>query len=189
MSQAESLLSNLSEQTSKSSTSTNEPLVIDGETRKITVPSTETLFGVETDRNVERKYFKGPKIVGDNIDLTALKLQIHYKNSLGEKDKCDVTDLEEADGAIYFSWLLGADLFKAKGTVSFSIRAMGEDENGNEVCVWNTTYASGTVLEGLNADEDDDSKEGIVINSSTAGSTKQYRITIDDDGILSVTPL
>lgn len=43
-----------------------EYLIIDPSTRKITIPKSEQLFGVYGEGNIERKYFKCPKIVGDN---------------------------------------------------------------------------------------------------------------------------
>lgn len=45
-------------------------ITIDGETRVISVPASEILFGVETDKDVERKHFMCPKIVGDGIKFT-----------------------------------------------------------------------------------------------------------------------
>ena len=48
-----------------------EYLIIDPSTRKITIPKSEQLFGVYGEGNIERKYFKCPKIVGDNVDLKA----------------------------------------------------------------------------------------------------------------------
>lgn len=44
-----------------------EYLIIDPSTRKITIPKSEQLFGVYGEGNIERKYFKCPKIVGDVI--------------------------------------------------------------------------------------------------------------------------
>ena len=50
----------------------NDIFEIDPETRVITVPASEKLFGVANDGNSERKHFRCPKIVGDNIDLSLL---------------------------------------------------------------------------------------------------------------------
>lgn len=49
---------------------------IDPETREITVPDTYKILGVESDEDVERVYFKCPKIVGDNIDLSSLIISV-----------------------------------------------------------------------------------------------------------------
>lgn len=44
----------------------NDIFEIDPETRVITVPASEKLFGVANDGNSERKHFRCPKIVGDH---------------------------------------------------------------------------------------------------------------------------
>lgn len=58
----------------------NDIFEIDPETRVITVPASEKLFGVANDGNSERKHFRCPKIVGDNIDLSTMHLYINYQN-------------------------------------------------------------------------------------------------------------
>lgn len=47
----------------------NDILMIDPETRTINVPDSERLFGVQSDEKAERKYFKCPKIVGNNAEV------------------------------------------------------------------------------------------------------------------------
>lgn len=156
MSQAESLLNSITayptNATSVATSPINDYLVIDAEGRIINVPATEILFGVETDLNAERKYFQCPRIVGDNIDLTTLGLRVHYRNAQGEKDGYIVNDVKVSGEFIIFSWLLGGKLFKSKGTVHFAVCAVSVDEEGYETLEWNTTLASGTVLEGLDVD-------------------------------------
>lgn len=63
----------------------NDIFEIDPETRVITVPASEKLFGVANDGNSERKHFRCPKIVGDNIDLSTMHLYINYQNANGQK--------------------------------------------------------------------------------------------------------
>ena len=58
--------------------SENETIVIDAEQRTIVIPESENLFGVKFDKDVERKYFQCPKIVGDNIDLSQCQIYIAY---------------------------------------------------------------------------------------------------------------
>lgn len=62
----------------------NDVLEIDIETREIYIPDTETLFGVENDVNAERKYFKCPRKVGNNIDISTLELYVVYQNASGQ---------------------------------------------------------------------------------------------------------
>lgn len=157
MSQAQSLLNSLAARSSLSDTNVStspihDYLVIDAEGRIINVPATEILFGVETDLDSDRKYFQCPRYVGDNLDLTTLGLRIHYRNALGKKDGYIVDDVKVSGEWIIFSWSLGGKLFEAKGTVNFAICAVSVDDEGYETCKWNTTLASGTVLEGLDVD-------------------------------------
>lgn len=58
-----------------------EYLIIDPSTRKIAVPKSEQLFGVYGEGNIERKYFKCPKIVGDNVDLHLTSLDLLNLNA------------------------------------------------------------------------------------------------------------
>lgn len=149
MSLAENLLNSLAETTSQSTSPINDILVIDAESRTIQVPATETLFGVVTDGNSERKYFRCPRIVGDNIDLTTLNLRVNYRNALGEPDGYIVTDVKVSGDFITFSWKLEGKLFKANGPIYFAVCAVKVDSNGVETCAWNTTLATGEVLEGF----------------------------------------
>ena len=57
-----------------------EYIEIDPVTRKILSPA-GMLLGVMEDANVERKYFKCPKIVGDNVDLSAHQIYIKYQET------------------------------------------------------------------------------------------------------------
>ena len=63
----------------------NDIFTVNPESRTITVPDTEKIFGVFSDGNTERKHFRCPKVVGDGIDLTTLHLYINYQNANGKK--------------------------------------------------------------------------------------------------------
>ena len=130
--------------------STNETqyCMIDPETREITVPDTYKILGVESDEDVERVYFKCPKIVGDNIDLSELFIFVNYENAAGEKDRYYCDDMKADGDYITFSWLISRKVAKARGIVRFIVCAKKsiEDDVTNE---WNTTVARSQVLEGL----------------------------------------
>lgn len=127
----------------------DEIFEINADTRSITVPESEKIFGVESDQNVERKKFRCPKIVGDNIDLLALQLYINYENGNGEKDAYMVQDVSVDGNYITFSWILSRNVMAYKGTVKFIVCAKRVDSSGNLSNEWNTTIAEGTVIEGL----------------------------------------
>lgn len=125
---------------------------IDPETRQISVPDTYSILGVESDDAVERVYFKCPKIVGDNIDLSQLVIFINYENASGEKDRWYCEDMSVEADFITFSWQIQRKVCKTRGTVHFIVCAKKsiEDDVTNE---WNTTVAQSQVLEGLESEE------------------------------------
>lgn len=127
----------------------NDIFEIDPETRVITVPASEKLFGVANDGNSERKHFRCPKIVGDNIDLSTMHLYINYQNANGQKYPYLVEDVQTDGDYITFSWLIGPDVVAYKGQIKYIVCA----KNG-ATAEWNTTLAEGTVLEGLEAADD-----------------------------------
>lgn len=125
---------------------------IDAETRKITVPETYKILGVESDEDSERVYFRAPRIVGDKIDLATLGLRINYQNANSQKDSYPVDDLTVENEFITFSWLLSRKAVAYKGTVKFIVCAVRIGDNAEISNEWNTTLASAEVLEGLEVD-------------------------------------
>ena len=93
---------------------------IDPETREISVPETYRIIGVESDEDVERVWFKCPKIVGDSIDLSTLFIYVNYENASGEKDRYYCDDMSVDGDYITFSWLISRKCAKAKGIVRFT---------------------------------------------------------------------
>lgn len=127
----------------------NDIFQINPENRTITVPESEKIFGVANDGNAERKYFKCPKIVGDNIDLSTMHLCINYQNANGQKYPYLVEDVDVDGDYIIFSWLIGPDVVAYKGQIKFIVCA-----KIGATTEWNTTLAEGTVLEGLEATDE-----------------------------------
>lgn len=126
----------------------NDILLINPESRIITVPESERIFGVANDGNTERKHFRCPKIVGDNINLSTMHLYINYQNANGQKYPYLVEDVKTDGDYITFSWLIGPDVVAYKGQIKFIVCAKKGDRAIPE---WNTTLAEGAVLEGLEA--------------------------------------
>lgn len=153
MTTADELLRVVTQAKSKTSEVINDELIIDGETRTITVPDTERLFGVEGDVNIERKHFRCPKIVGDNIDLSAHNIYIAYVFTDNQNSsffptvgigvyKCE--DVTVDDNDITFSWKLSGNVFERPGFIAFKMYAKKSDDDYETV--FNTTPAIGTVL-------------------------------------------
>lgn len=142
-------------------------LIIDEKTRTIGVPS-DFLLGVESDEDVERIKFQCPKIVGDDIDLTTMRIYINYQNANGELGQYLCTDVEASGSDITFSWLLSRNVLKYQGTVTFIVCAKKANEDGTLTNEWNTTTAQGKVLTGLEATEDIVEKNSDVIEQILA---------------------
>lgn len=132
----------------------DDVFVIDAPNRKIIVPDSESVFGVETDKDVERKYFRCPRIVGDNIDLSQHKIYVVYVTAKDVKGTffpdivngkywCD--DVTVDGDYITFSWKLSDNVMSKAGIIAFKILAV-TTENGTEKTRWNTAPAYGTVL-------------------------------------------
>lgn len=130
--------------------------LIDDKTRALIKPEDENekILGVETDKDAVRRYFKCPKIVGDNIDLSQCQLYVGYIGAKDEKGQlffdeepgryhCD--DVMEDGDYLLFSWKLSGNVFLRDGYVAYNIYAVSN--NGDEaVMAWNTTPAIGRVL-------------------------------------------
>ena len=130
--------------------------VIDADTRTITVPPEYQLLGVENDKKVERLYFRCPKIVGDNIDLsTGFQLFICFENAGNEADAYHIDDMQVEADNIIFSWLLGEAVTRYKGNVQFAFCAIKPGEEGEpDLNRWNTTINNECVcLIGLKSTE------------------------------------
>lgn len=132
----------------------NDILMIDSETRTINVPASETLFGTYGECDVERKYFKCPKIVGDNIDLSKHRIYISYM-PVKEKNITSIPDTTPdmyycedmaVDGDyITFSWKLSGNVLETPGFIGFAVVAK-YTEGDSVKTRWKTIPAVGTVL-------------------------------------------
>lgn len=127
---------------------TDEVLVIDPNTRQISIPSAELTFGVEGDAGSERKYFLCPRYVGDNVDLASCFIRVNYRNANGDMDEYLVNDVVVDGDNVVFSWELNGKAIKYKGQTRFVVCAIGPDTK----LAWHTTQATGLVLAGLEPD-------------------------------------
>lgn len=172
----------------------NDIFQINPENRTITVPESEKIFGVSHDGNTERKHFRCPKIVGDNIDLSTMHLYINYQNANGKKYPYLVEDVQTDGDYITFSWLIGPDVVAYKGQVKFIVCAKKADSSGNLVNEWNTTLAEGTVLEGLEAADEvvtrnPDIIEQILTRLDNVTEIPQEKVTEAVDQYMTANPI
>lgn len=122
-------------------------LEINADDRSIIVPAGENLLGVENDNEGARKYFRCPKIVGDNIDLMKSDVYINVQNASGEKsgkDRYTVQNMTASGDNVTFEWVLERKVTSHKGSVRFAVCVR---EKGTER-EWHTTFATGNALEG-----------------------------------------
>lgn len=99
-------------------------------------------------------YFQCPKIVGDNVDLSKLKLYVNFENANKERDNYFVDDVTVNEGNILFSWLFSRKVTKYKGDVKFIVCAKKSEDN--LTLEWNTTVAKGLSLEGIEVELSDE---------------------------------
>ncbi len=122
-------------------------LEINADDRSIIIPAGENLLGVENDNEGARKYFRCPKIVGDNIDLTKSDVYINVQNASGGKsgkDRYPVQNMTDSGDNVTFEWVLERKVTSHKGSVRFAVCVR---EKGTER-EWHTTFATGNALEG-----------------------------------------
>ena len=127
-----------------------EYLNIDPSTRKITIPKSEQLFGVYGEGNIERKYFKCPKIVGDNADLSDCYIFVNYYTAKGLPGKYTVKDVKVDGENITFSWELKQHIFDANEDTSIYFAV--EAKNKDKVEVFRTSPATGKAKETIDTD-------------------------------------
>ena len=129
-----------------------EPIVINAETREITVPETERAFGVAGERKVEVKHIR---IEGRTVDGTDLTQGFSWKVSCENagKELCaDLIDGIVADaGNIEFDWIVGAAPMAYKGTMHFAVCAVRVDAAGNILQEWHSKLGTGDVANGIEA--------------------------------------
>lgn len=126
--------------------------VIDPDDRTIVVPESEKFFGVTNDKDVERRYFICPKVVGDNIDLSQHQIYVAYAYASNETTIPKISDglyncedVEVSGDNITFSWKLSDNVFAKAGFIVFKVMAKKMDGNILKT-KWNTLPAYGTVL-------------------------------------------
>lgn len=127
-----------------------EYLIIDPSTRKITIPKSEQLFGVYGESNIERKYFKCPKIVGDNVDLSDCYIFVNYYTAKGLPGKYIAKDVNVDGDNIIFSWELKPDIFDANEDTSIYFAV--EAKNKDKAEVFRTSPATGKAKETIDTD-------------------------------------
>ena len=130
----------------------NEVIVIDNDLRKITIPASITLLGVESDENVRALHFQMPKTY-KGLDLSEFAIRINYMNANNVGDVYAVDDNEVSGDNITFTWTVGRVACMYKGNTKFIVCLKKKDASGNVLKEFNTSLTSLPVLEGLETTE------------------------------------
>ncbi len=133
----------------------DESIHVDVNTRQITIPESQQLFGVESDADVEVKHIVIDGRYADGTDLSTFTFRINYQNANGDKGTYLATELKVNDDSIEFDWVIGRQVVAYKGTIAFIVCAYTIDSSSVIQNEWNSTLGKGTVLEGLEVSEFD----------------------------------
>lgn len=133
-------------------TGADEVITIDNDLRKITIPASITLLGVESDENVRTLHFQMPKTY-KGLDLSEFAIRINYMNANNVGDTYAVDDSEISGENIVFTWTVGRSACMYKGNTKFIVCLKKKDASGNVLKEFNTSLASLQVLEGLETTE------------------------------------
>lgn len=133
--------------------SNDEILVVDLNTRIISIPASIKILGVESDDDVKRLQFKIPRHYGE-FDLNNFKIHINFENERRKGDIYPVNDvIANEDDTLSFTWLVDRVAFEYPGDVKFSVCMKLYDNTGLVIKELNTTYATLPVLEGLETEK------------------------------------
>lgn len=134
---------------------TDESIHVDIDTRQVTIPESQQVFGVESDEDVEVKHIVIDGRYNDGTDLSTFTFRVNYQNANGDKGTYLATELKVNDDSIEFDWVIGRQVVAYKGTIAFIVCAYTIDSSSVIQNEWNSTLGKGTVLEGLEVSEFD----------------------------------
>lgn len=122
-----------------------EYITVNPSDRSLTIPESQTIFGVYMDKDVERKRFRCPKVVGDNVDITDCYVFVNYVSTGGKPGKYLCEDVVADDDYITFSWVLSNRVFDGNKDTSirFAVQVQKATQDGDLQNVFNTRPATG----------------------------------------------
>lgn len=133
----------------------DESIHVGIDTRQVTIPESQQVFGVESDEDVEVKHIVIDGRYNDGTDLSTFTFRVNYQNANGDKGTYLATELKVNDSSIEFDWVIGRQVVAYKGTIAFIVCAYTIDSSSVIQNEWNSTLGKGTVLEGLEVSEFD----------------------------------
>ena len=153
-------------------TNNNETVLTINEDERIIEINGDLLLGVENDYKANKIFFLSPKIVGNDIDLSLLTVEIFvsFKNANNELYISTCTKETYSDeNFVLFSWLLTKEVTKTNGKVNFIVCAKNVVDSTlrNE---WHTSIATGIVLKGITEND-----KSLIIDTDPASSVHQLK--------------
>lgn len=132
------------------------------DTREVTVPQSQQLFGVESDDGVEIKHIViDGRYADGNRDLSQLAWRVVYRNANRETSYYLIPSVVANENSIEMDWLIKRSVVAYKGTVDFILCAFATASSGEVTPEWNSTLGQGIVLEGLETSAIDIGKESV----------------------------
>ena len=160
MSKAEELLNTLAitETTNARLSIIDEPHLVIGPDRVITVPTELKRLAVQFDHDVETVTFDCPRY-WDEHDMSQMHIYINYLRPDKETGffKAQNIVVDETDSnAMHFDWTISRNVTEVPGQLVFLVCIKKVDEEGNEKTHWNSELCKTCyVSEGLEIDEEE----------------------------------
>lgn len=157
MSKAEELLNTLAitETTNARLSTTDEPHLVIGPDRVITVPTELKRLAVQFDHDVETVTFDCPRY-WDEHDMSQMHIYINYLRPDKESGifKAQNIVVDETDlNIMHFDWTISRNVSEVPGQLVFLVCIKKVDEEGNEKTHWNSELCKTCyVSEGLEID-------------------------------------
>lgn len=140
----------------------DESIHVNVNTRQITIPESQQLFGVESDADVEVKHIViDGRYADGNRDLSKLAWRVIYRNANKETSYYLIPSVVANENSIEMDWLIKRSVVAYKGTVDFILCAFATTSSGEVTPEWNSTLGQGMVLEGLETSAIDIGKESV----------------------------
>lgn len=140
----------------------DESIHVNVNTRQITIPESQQLFGVESDADVEVKHIIiDGRYANGNRDLSKLVWRVIYRNANKETSYYLIPSVVANENSIEMDWLIKRSVVAYKGTVNFILCAFATTSSGEVTPEWNSTLGQGIVLEGLETSAIDIGKESV----------------------------
>lgn len=130
----------------------NEAYNINPVTREIEIPASELVLGTEHDDKSECKFFRIPKVIGNDLRVMDCDVRIYYHTAYCNVEDCYVVkELIEQEDCVVFYWEISHKVVSCPGKVQFSV-GITKSTDGVIEKAWYTVTATAVVLETLRND-------------------------------------